>query len=58
MRDVAELLGEMGLVLVPEGEPYPTGIAREQKPAAGTSLPQGGQVRVKFQPPSGIGVTP
>ncbi len=58
MRDAAQLLGEMGLVLVPEGEPYPTGVAGEQQPAAGTSLPQGGQVRVKFQPPSGIGVTP
>jgi stage V sporulation protein D (sporulation-specific penicillin-binding protein) len=58
MRDAAQLLGEMGLVLVPEGEPYPTGIAREQQPAAGTSLPQGGQVRVKFKPPSGVDVTP
>ena len=41
MRDVAELLGEMGLVLVPEGEPYPTGIAREQKPAAGNKTSSG-----------------
>jgi len=37
--DAAELLGMMGLVLIPEGEPFPTGIAGEQDPAPGTRLP-------------------
>ncbi len=58
MRDAAELLGMMGLVLVPEGKPLPTGIAVEQEPASGTLLTQGGQVKVKFSAPSGIDVTP
>lgn len=58
MRDAAELLGMIGLVLVPEGEPFPTGIAREQEPAPGTRLPQGGKVKVRFHAPPGIDVTP
>jgi stage V sporulation protein D (sporulation-specific penicillin-binding protein) len=58
MRDAAELLGMMGLVLIPEGEPYPTGIAGEQDPAPGARLPHGGQVKVKFRAPPGIEVMP
>ena len=58
MRDAAELLGMMGLVLVPEGDPYPTGIAVEQSPAPGTKVPAGEQVRVKFKPPSAVEVAP
>ncbi len=54
MRDVAELLGMMGLVLVPEGDPFPTGIAVEQEPAAGTQITAGGQVRVKFRAPQNV----
>jgi len=51
MRDAAELLGMIGLVLVPEGDPYPTGIAVEQSPAPGTKVPAGERIRVKFKPP-------
>lgn len=58
MRDAAELLGMIGLVLVPEGDPYPTGIAVEQSPAPGTKVPAGEQVRVKFKPPSAVEVAP
>jgi len=58
MRDAAELLGMMGLVLVPEGDPYPTGIAVEQSPAPGTKVPAGEQIRVKFKPPSAVEVAP
>ena len=58
MRDAAELLGMMGLVLIPEGEPFPTGIAGEQDPAPGTRLPHGGQVKVNFRAPPGVEVTP
>lgn len=58
IRDTAELLGMVGLVLVPEGDPYPTGIAVEQNPAPGTKLPAGGQVKVKFKPPSAVEVAP
>ncbi|HHW29410.1 MAG TPA: stage V sporulation protein D [Syntrophomonadaceae bacterium] len=58
MRDAAELLGMIGLVLVPEGDPYPTGIAVEQSPAPGTKVPAGEQVRVKFKPPSAVEIAP
>lgn len=58
MRDAAELLGVMGLVLIPEGEPFPTGIAGEQEPAPGTRLPQGGQVKVRFRAPPGMEISP
>ncbi len=58
LRDAAELLGMMGLVLVPEGDDLPTGIAVEQDPQPGTSLPAGGRVRVKFRPPPNIEVEP
>lgn len=51
LRDVAELLGMMNLTLVPEGYPYPTGIAEEQDPPAGTRVLSGSKVRVKFKPP-------
>jgi len=58
MRDAAELLGMIGLVLVPEGDPYPTGIAVEQSPAPGTKVPAGERIRVKFKPPSAVEVAP
>lgn len=58
VRDVAELLGVMGLVLVPEGDPFPTGIACEQDPSPGTKLSAGGRVKVKFQPPPQMTVGP
>ncbi|MGB9791740.1 MAG: stage V sporulation protein D [Thermacetogeniaceae bacterium] len=57
LRDAAEILGLMNLVLVPEGEPIPTGTAVEQDPPPGTRVSAGSSVRVKFQPalPADIG---
>jgi stage V sporulation protein D (sporulation-specific penicillin-binding protein) len=58
VRNVAEILGMMGLVLVPEGDPFPTGVACEQEPLPGTKLPAGGCVKVKFHPPPQMTVGP
>ncbi|HHW41552.1 MAG TPA: stage V sporulation protein D [Syntrophomonadaceae bacterium] len=51
LRDAAELLGLMNLVLIPEGEPIATGTAVEQSPPPGTRVSAGSRVRVKFSPP-------
>jgi len=51
LREVAELLGMLNLFLVPEGAPYPTGVAVEQNPSAGERVKQGTKIRVKFQAP-------
>lgn len=58
LREAAELLGMMNLVLVFEGEPFPTGIAEEQEPPAGVKVPPGSRVRVRFRPPSVSGPGP
>lgn len=51
LRDAAELLGMMNLVLSPEGEPSPTGTAVEQDPPPGARVSAGTKVRVKFRSP-------
>lgn len=58
MREVAELLGFLNLILVPEGEPLPTGVAVSQEPSAGTQIKTGSGVRVKFAPPVSLEVGP
>jgi len=54
LRDVAELLGMMNLILVTEGEPFPTGIVETQEPLPGTRVTAGTRVRVKFRPPPSL----
>ncbi len=51
LREVAELLGVLDLLLVPEGDPYPTGVAVEQNPPAGVQVKPGTKIQVKFQAP-------
>ena len=51
LRDVAEELADMNLVLVPEGGQFPTGIAVSQNPPPGTQLSAGAKVTVKFEAP-------
>ncbi len=58
IRDATELLGIMGLVLVPEGEPFATGLAVEQNPKPGKILTRGGEVKVRFKAPTDAGVVP
>ncbi len=41
LRDVAEELADMNLVLVPQGGPFPTGIATSQDPPPGTQVKRG-----------------
>ena len=41
----------MNLVLVPQGGPFPTGIATSQDPPAGTQVKAGSQVTVTFEAP-------
>lgn len=52
LRDAAEILGLMNLILVPEGEPVATGTAVEQNPPPGTRVSAGSSVRVKFISPA------
>lgn len=47
MREVAQLLGAMGLNLEASG----SGVAAAQDPAPGTQVPTGATVRVRFEPP-------
>jgi len=58
LRDAAELLGLMNLVLIPEGEPFATGTAVEQNPPPGTRVSAGSRVKVKFQPPPATAIGP
>ncbi len=52
LRDAAEELADMNLVLVPEGGgQFPTGIAVWQDPPAGTQAPANSKVTVKFEAP-------
>jgi stage V sporulation protein D (sporulation-specific penicillin-binding protein) len=51
LRDAAEELADMNLVLVPEGGPFPTGIAVSQNPPPGTQVSTGTKVTVKFEAP-------
>jgi stage V sporulation protein D (sporulation-specific penicillin-binding protein) len=51
LRDAAEELADMNLVLVPEGGPFPTGVAVSQSPPPGTQVSAGAQVTVKFAAP-------
>jgi len=47
IREVANILGSMGLSLEPTG----SGVAAEQEPKAGQKISTGGTVRVKFETP-------
>ncbi len=58
LRDAAELLGLMNLVLIPEGEPFATGTAVEQNPPPGTRVSAGSRVKVKFSPPPVTAIGP
>lgn len=49
LREVAQLLGAMGLGLEAEG----SGLAAAQDPPPGTRLAPGSRVRVRFEPPPG-----
>jgi stage V sporulation protein D (sporulation-specific penicillin-binding protein) len=51
LRDAAEELANMNLVLVPEGGQFPTGIAVSQNPSPGTRVSAGAKVTVKFEAP-------
>jgi len=51
LRDAAEELANMNLVLVPEGGQFPTGIAVSQNPSPGTQVSAGAKVTVKFEAP-------
>jgi stage V sporulation protein D (sporulation-specific penicillin-binding protein) len=52
LRDAAEELAAMNLVLAPEGgQQYATGRATWQEPAAGARVKAGSQVRVRFEAP-------
>jgi stage V sporulation protein D (sporulation-specific penicillin-binding protein) len=51
LRDAAEELADMNLILVPEGGPFPTGVAVSQIPPPGTQVSAGAQVTVKFEAP-------
>lgn len=46
MREVAKILSDLGLHLIPEGY----GLAYEQSPAAGKVVTRGSSIKVKFQP--------
>ena len=46
MREVAKILSDLGLHLIPEGY----GLAWEQSPAAGKVVTGGSSIKVKFQP--------
>ena len=46
MREVAKILSDLGLHLIPEGH----GLAYEQSPAAGKVVSRGSSIKVKFQP--------
>lgn len=46
MREVAKILSDLGLHLIPEGY----GLAYEQAPVAGKVVSRGSNIRVKFQP--------
>lgn len=46
MREVAKILSDLGLHLVPEGY----GLAYEQSPVAGKVVSRGSSIKVKFQP--------
>jgi stage V sporulation protein D (sporulation-specific penicillin-binding protein) len=51
LRDTAEELADMNLVLVPEGGPFPTGIAVSQNPPPGAKVSTGAKVTVTFEAP-------
>jgi stage V sporulation protein D (sporulation-specific penicillin-binding protein) len=46
MREVAKILSDLGLHLIPEGY----GLAYEQSPSAGKIISRGSSIKVKFQP--------
>jgi stage V sporulation protein D (sporulation-specific penicillin-binding protein) len=46
MKEVARILADLGLHLVPEGY----GLAYQQLPEAGKVVSSGSSIRVKFQP--------
>jgi stage V sporulation protein D (sporulation-specific penicillin-binding protein) len=46
MREVAKILSDLGLHLIPEGY----GLAYEQSPVAGKVVSRGSSIKVKFQP--------
>lgn len=46
MREVAQILSDLGLHLIPEGY----GLAYEQSPVAGKIVSRGSSIKVKFQP--------
>lgn len=46
MREVAKILSDLGLHLIPEGY----GLAYEQSPSAGKVVTRGSSIKVKFQP--------
>jgi stage V sporulation protein D (sporulation-specific penicillin-binding protein) len=51
LRDVAEELADMNLILIPDGVPFPTGTAVSQDPPPGTQVSPGAKVTVKFEAP-------
>jgi stage V sporulation protein D (sporulation-specific penicillin-binding protein) len=49
LRDAAEELADINLILVPEGGPFATGTAVSQDTLPGTKVSPGSKVTVKFE---------